>query len=107
MIQTKKNIPVLLAVILVVGLLEELIIVRLGNLGLPSYQEAIVIMLCIALGFGLAVQSVYPLLEKVMLNFKSNFKKRSGLLGQLAFYLFVYALLFILYDAMMTGGYFQ
>ncbi|MBS3128634.1 hypothetical protein J4410_05800 [Candidatus Woesearchaeota archaeon] len=102
-----KNMPILFAVLLGVGLLEEVIIVALGNLGLPSYQEALIIMLSIALGFGLAVQGIYPFLEKIMFKFRTNFKKRSGILGQIAFYLFVYAALFIAYDMMITGGYFQ
>lgn len=102
-----KNLPILFAILLAVGALEEYVIVSLGNLGLVSWQEALIIMASIALGFGIAVQKIHPFMEKVMVKFRSNFKKRSGILGAFVFYLLMYALLFILYDAMITIGYFK
>ncbi|MFH1063681.1 MAG: hypothetical protein V1729_01225 [Candidatus Woesearchaeota archaeon] len=98
-----RNYLLLGASLLVVGLLVELLSMKVQAYPMNVFYKTLIIMLMIAIGYGFAESMIAPVATKLLRLFEKRFVKSKGkIIGTILFYIVLYATLFVLYYLIFT-----
>ncbi len=99
----RRNYLLLGASLLVVGLVVELLSMKVQAYTMNVFYKTLLIMSMIAIGYGFAESMIAPFATKVLKLFEKRIvKSRGKIIGTTLFYIILYGILFVLYYLIFT-----